>query len=39
VKVPGLPVEIDGRRLRVRRHVPKKGEHTAEVLAELRKRT
>ncbi len=35
VKVPALPIEINGRRMKVRRHVPKMGEHTAEILAEL----
>jgi len=33
--LPGLPVEMDGRRLPLRRDVPKLGEHTREILAEL----
>jgi crotonobetainyl-CoA:carnitine CoA-transferase CaiB-like acyl-CoA transferase len=33
--LPGLPVEIDGRRLPLRRDVPALGAHTREVLAEL----
>ncbi len=32
-KVPGLPLEINGKRFRIRRQLPKIGEHTAEVLA------
>jgi crotonobetainyl-CoA:carnitine CoA-transferase CaiB-like acyl-CoA transferase len=33
--LPGLPIEMDGRRLPLRRDVPKLGEHTREILAEL----
>lgn len=36
-KVPALPLEINGKRFRIRRQLPKKGEHTAEVLAELKR--
>jgi crotonobetainyl-CoA:carnitine CoA-transferase CaiB-like acyl-CoA transferase len=38
VKVPALPIEMNGKRFRVRRHVPRVGEHTSEVLDELRRR-
>ena len=34
-RLPGLPIEMDGHRLPVRHDVPKLGEHTAEILAEL----
>lgn len=37
-KVPALPLEINGKRFRIRRQLPKIGEHTAEVLAELKKK-
>ena len=33
---PALPFEMDGRRLGIRRGIPKPGEHTDEVLAEIR---
>ena len=33
--LPGLPIEMDGRRLPLRHDVPKLGEHTREILAEL----
>ncbi|MBM3505282.1 MAG: CoA transferase [Alphaproteobacteria bacterium] len=33
--LPGLPVEMNGARLPLRRDVPKLGEHTREVLVEL----
>ena len=33
--LPGLPIEMDGRRLPLRRDVPGFGQHTSEVLAEL----
>ena len=33
---PALPVEMDGRRFGLRSGLPKPGEHTAEVLAEVR---
>ena len=33
--LPGLPIEMDGRRLPLRRDVPGLGVHTKEVLAEL----
>ncbi len=34
-QVPILPIEMDGRRFRTRLDLPKVGEHTREVLAEL----
>jgi crotonobetainyl-CoA:carnitine CoA-transferase CaiB-like acyl-CoA transferase len=34
-KLPGLPIEMDGRRLPLRHDVPKLGQHTREILAEL----
>jgi crotonobetainyl-CoA:carnitine CoA-transferase CaiB-like acyl-CoA transferase len=34
-KLPGLPIEMDGSRPNLRRDVPKLGEHTREVMAEL----
>lgn len=34
-KLPALPVEMDGRRLGLRRDVPRSGQHTREVLAQL----
>jgi crotonobetainyl-CoA:carnitine CoA-transferase CaiB-like acyl-CoA transferase len=33
--LPGLPIEMDGRRLPLRRDVPELGAHTGEVLSEL----
>jgi crotonobetainyl-CoA:carnitine CoA-transferase CaiB-like acyl-CoA transferase len=37
-RTPALPIELAGRRLKVRRGLPKVGEHTAEVLAEMKAR-
>ncbi len=37
-RTPALPIELAGRRLKVRRGLPKVGEHTTEVLAELNAR-
>lgn len=34
-KLPALPIEMDGRRLGLRRDVPRSGQHTREVLAQL----
>jgi crotonobetainyl-CoA:carnitine CoA-transferase CaiB-like acyl-CoA transferase len=34
-KLPRLPIEIGSHRLGVRRHAPRIGEHSAEVLAEI----
>jgi crotonobetainyl-CoA:carnitine CoA-transferase CaiB-like acyl-CoA transferase len=36
VPTPAFPVEINGRRLKVRHHPPKAGEHNAEILRELK---
>ena len=33
-KLPGLPLDMDGRKPRLRRQPPVKGEHTREVLEE-----
>jgi len=33
-KIPGLPLDMDGRPTRIRRQPPRKGEHTRAVLAE-----
>ena len=33
-KIPGLPLEMGGRKTRIRLQPPRKGEHTREVLAE-----
>jgi len=33
-KLPGMPLDMDGRKPRVRMQPPRKGEHTREVLAE-----
>jgi crotonobetainyl-CoA:carnitine CoA-transferase CaiB-like acyl-CoA transferase len=33
--LPGLPIEMDGRRLPLRHDVPRLGQHTREILAEL----
>jgi crotonobetainyl-CoA:carnitine CoA-transferase CaiB-like acyl-CoA transferase len=33
-RLPGLPLDMDGRKTRVRRQPPRMGEHTREVLAE-----
>jgi crotonobetainyl-CoA:carnitine CoA-transferase CaiB-like acyl-CoA transferase len=33
-KIPGLPLEMDGRKTRLRLQPPRMGEHTREVLAE-----
>ena len=33
-KIPGIPLDMDGRKPAVRRQPPKKGEHTASVLEE-----
>ena len=33
-KIPGLPLEMDGRKTRIRRQPPRMGEHTREVLEE-----
>jgi len=33
-KIPGLPLEMDGRKTRIRYQPPRKGEHTREVLQE-----
>ena len=33
-KLPGLPLDMDGRKTKVRMHPPKKGEHTRAVLEE-----
>jgi crotonobetainyl-CoA:carnitine CoA-transferase CaiB-like acyl-CoA transferase len=35
VKLPGLPIALDGERLAQRRDLPGVGEHTEEILAEL----
>jgi crotonobetainyl-CoA:carnitine CoA-transferase CaiB-like acyl-CoA transferase len=34
-QVPILPIEMDGRRFRKRLDLPKVGEHTSELLADL----
>jgi crotonobetainyl-CoA:carnitine CoA-transferase CaiB-like acyl-CoA transferase len=33
-KLPGLPIEMDGRRFGIHRPVPRKGQHTREIMAE-----
>jgi len=33
--LPALPIEMQGRRLGVHRHVPRAGQHTREVLGGL----
>jgi crotonobetainyl-CoA:carnitine CoA-transferase CaiB-like acyl-CoA transferase len=33
-RVPGLPLEMGGRRTRIRRDLPRIGEHGREILAE-----
>jgi crotonobetainyl-CoA:carnitine CoA-transferase CaiB-like acyl-CoA transferase len=38
ISVPALPVEMANRRFKVRRHPPKVGEHTAEILNSLKAR-
>ncbi len=35
LKVPGLPIQLDGRRLGVRHDVPRPGEHTEAILSAL----
>jgi len=35
VKLPALPIEMDGERLGVRRDMPDIAEHTAEILQDL----
>ena len=34
-KLPALPLEMDGRRFGIHRDVPRKGQHTREVMAEV----
>lgn len=37
-RTPALPIELGGRRLKLRRGLPRVGEHTEEVLAEMRQK-